>query len=85
MTGAITRRIAWLACLSVAVAAQPVKAQAVQEYRYEPDAIYTIRAGLGITTQIELSPSERIVDYSTGFSNGRDADRAGTGRPRLAR
>lgn len=75
MTGAITRRIAWLACLSVAVAAQPVKAQAVQEYRYEPDAIYTIRAGLGITTQIELSPSERIVDYSTGFSNGWDLTR----------
>lgn len=45
-------------------------AQAVQEYEYAPDRIYPVRTGLGIATQIELSPDEEIVDYSTGFSNG---------------
>ena len=46
------------------------QAQAVQEYEYAPNRIYAVRTGLGITTQIELSPDETVVDYSTGFSNG---------------
>ncbi|TBR12755.1 MAG: type IV secretion system protein VirB9 [Lysobacter sp.] len=46
------------------------QAQAVQEYEYAPNHIYPVRTGLGITTQIELSPDETVVDYSTGFSNG---------------
>jgi type IV secretion system protein VirB9 len=46
------------------------KAEAVHEYVYEPDRIYTVRTGLGITTQIELSPFEKVLDYSTGFSSG---------------
>ena len=50
-------------------------AQAVQEYEYEPERIYTVRAGLGITTQIELSPEEKILDFSTGFSSGWDLSR----------
>ena len=45
-------------------------AQVVQQYDYQPDRIYPVRAGLGITTQIELSPNEKILDYSTGFSGG---------------
>lgn len=53
----------------------PARAQAVQEYEYVPNRIYPIRAGLGITTQIELSPSEKILDYSTGFSSGWDLTR----------
>lgn len=53
----------------------PARAQAVQEYEYVPNRIYPIRAGLGITTQIELSPSEKIRDYSTGFSSGWDLTR----------
>jgi type IV secretion system protein VirB9 len=32
--------------------------------------VYQVRTGLGITTQIELSPNEKIIDYSTGFSGG---------------
>ncbi len=48
----------------------PVLAQAVDRYLYEKDRIYPVRTGLGLTTQIELSPSEKILDYSTGFSNG---------------
>jgi type IV secretion system protein VirB9 len=48
----------------------PANAQVVQRYEYQPDRIYPVRTGLGITTQIELSPNERILDYSTGFSGG---------------
>jgi type IV secretion system protein VirB9 len=48
---------------------------AVQPYEYQPDRIYTVRTGLGITTQIELSPNEKILDYSTGFSSGWDLTR----------
>lgn len=55
--------------------ALPAHAQVVQEYEYEPDRIYPVRTGLGITTQIELSPHEEIVDYSTGFSAGWDLTR----------
>ena len=47
-------------------------AQVVQEYDYIPDAIYQVRTGLGITTQIELDPNENVVDFSTGFSGGWD-------------
>lgn len=45
-------------------------AQVVEQYEYQPDRIYPVRTGLGITTQIELSPQEKILDYSTGFSSG---------------
>lgn len=48
----------------------PAEAQVVQEYEYEPDRIYPVRTGLGITTQVELSPNEKILDYSTGFTGG---------------
>ena len=56
-------------------AALPAAAQVIQEYEYEPNRIYQVRTGLGITTQIELSPNEEILDYSTGFSNGWDMSR----------
>lgn len=56
-------------------AALPATAQVIQEYEYEPNRIYQVRTGLGITTQIELSPNEQILDYSTGFSNGWDMSR----------
>lgn len=42
----------------------------VDIYEYQPDAAYPVRTGLGITTQIELDPSEKILDYSTGFTSG---------------
>ena len=45
-------------------------AQVITEYPYEPNRVYPVRTGLGITTQIELSPNEKILDYSTGFSSG---------------
>jgi len=55
-----------LAALAGTAAAQ----QGVDTYAYEKDRIYTVRTGLGLTTQIELSPNEKILDYSTGFSSG---------------
>lgn len=45
-------------------------AQVVSEYEYSADRIYPVRTALGITTQIELSPHEKILDYSTGFTSG---------------
>ncbi len=50
-------------------------ADAISQYMYEPDKIYVVRTGLGITTQIELSPNEEIRDYSTGFSTGWEISR----------
>ncbi|WP_049623065.1 TrbG/VirB9 family P-type conjugative transfer protein [Frateuria defendens] len=58
---------AWLIAAGATVAAH---AQAVQPYEYQPDRIYQVRTGLGITTEIELSPNEKILDFSTGFSSG---------------
>src|SRR5690606_22974569 len=63
--------------LLLAGSALPAAAQAIQEYDYQPDSIYQVRTGLGITTQIELSPHEEILDYSTGFSSGWDLNRRG--------
>jgi len=62
-----------LAALAGTAAAQ----QGVDTYAYEKDRIYTVRTGLGLTTQIELSPDETILDYSTGFSSGWELTRRG--------
>lgn len=62
--------LAGILFLAMACVALPVGAQAIQEYEYADNTIYTIRTGLGITTQIELSPDEQILDYSTGFTSG---------------
>src|SRR3546814_16018933 len=75
MNREIVHGLAALACLATSVLALPARAQAIQEYMYEPDKIYTVRTGLGITTQIELSPHEKIIDYSTGFSSGWELNR----------
>jgi type IV secretion system protein VirB9 len=53
----------------------PTMAQVIVEYEYQPNKIYEVRTGLGIMTQIELSPNESIVDYSTGFANGWELNR----------
>ncbi len=54
--------------LALAGTSGSAAASAVQEYRYAPDAIYPVRAALGIATQIELAPDEQIKDFGTGFS-----------------
>lgn len=60
----------WAVAGFVLAWASQASAQAIQEYAYGPNRIYPVRTGLGITTQIELSPNEEILDFSTGFSNG---------------
>lgn len=76
MTGSNLRYcVACLLPLALLMATLPARAQAVQEYVYEPGRIYPIRTGLGITTQIELSPNEKVLDFSTGFSSGWDLTR----------
>lgn len=75
-------KLRWMTLPGVAVVLaigtpSPAGAQVVQQYNYKPNAIYTVRTGLGITTQIELGPTEKILDYSTGFSNGWDLSRRG--------
>lgn len=64
-----------LCVLASMTLARPAFAQVIAEYEYEPDRIYEVRTGLGITTQIELSPSEEILDYSTGFNSGWELNR----------
>jgi len=58
-------------------AAAPAHAQVIQQYTYKANGVYEVHAGLGIATQIVLSPYEKILDYSTGFSNGWDISRRG--------
>jgi type IV secretion system protein VirB9 len=53
----------------------PIGPDTVTTYEYQSDQIYTVHTGLGITTEIELSPNEKILDYSTGFSSGWDLTR----------
>lgn len=62
--------LAWALLLATSCVALPARAQVVQEYEYQPNKIYQVRTGLGITTQIELNPNESVLDYSTGFSSG---------------
>jgi len=61
--------------LLMAGIAMPAAASVIDDYDYVPDAVYQVRAGLGITTQIELSPHEEILDYSTGFGGGWEISR----------
>ena len=65
-----------VAALSIGFAAAGrAHAETVQEYDYAENRVYPVRTGLGIATQIELSPGETVVDYSTGFSNGWEISR----------
>lgn len=44
-------------------------ARTMQEFFFRPDTVYTINTGIGIATQIEISPREQVKDYGTGFSS----------------
>lgn len=46
------------------------QAQEVREIPYRPDQVVRVNTGLGIATQIEISPQEQIKDFGTGFSDG---------------
>ena len=65
------------AALTVATTVAPItaSAQVTTRYEFKPDIVYPVRTGLGITTQIELDPNEKVLDYSTGFSGGWDLTR----------
>ncbi|OSI14511.1 type IV secretion system protein VirB9 [Neisseria dentiae] len=54
-----------------------LNAQTITEYTYGADKVYPVRTGLGLVTQIEISPLEDIKDYSTGLSSGWDLARRG--------
>ncbi|MGJ4804879.1 TrbG/VirB9 family P-type conjugative transfer protein [Luteimonas sp. SDU82] len=71
------RQPVWLPLLLLALlsCAGTARTQVIEEYEYRPDQVYPVRTGLGITTQIELSPHEEILDYSTGFSGGWELSR----------
>lgn len=70
------RKLVAATCIAVAIGSVPVaRAQVIDQYEYAPDKIYPVRTGLGITTQIELNPNEKILDYSTGFSSGWEINR----------
>lgn len=62
--------VAFAVLLAAVEVASPALAQTIQQYTYRPDAIYAVRTGLGLTTAIVLDPNEKILDYSSGFSNG---------------
>lgn len=61
--------------LMASVAILPAGAKVIEEYEYGPDRIYQVRTGLGITTQIELSPHEQVLDFSSGFGGGWEISR----------
>ncbi|GAA6140860.1 TrbG/VirB9 family P-type conjugative transfer protein [Hydrogenophaga sp. 5NK40-0174] len=44
--------------------------QEVREVVYRRDAVVRVNTGLGIATQIEISPQEQIKDFGTGFTDG---------------
>lgn len=71
------RIVFFAGCLLALGAVSLARAQVIQQYTYKANAVYEVHAGLGITTQIVLSPYEKILDYSTGFSNGWDISRRG--------
>lgn len=62
-------------CALAVLAPGLATAQVLTRYQFKPDSIYPVNTGLGITTQIELSPNEKVLDYSTGFSGGWDLTR----------
>lgn len=62
--------LAVMLLLALLCMALPAAAQVIDSYEYVPNHIYTVRTGLGITTQIALDPNEQVLDYSTGFSSG---------------
>ena len=45
-------------------------AQEVRDIHYRPDQVVRVNTGLGIATQIEISPQEQVKDFGTGFSDG---------------
>ena len=68
------RRCLLFAVALLAAALPPLAnaGKAIARYTYDEGGIYTVRAGLGIATTIELDPADPVLDYSAGFSGGWD-------------
>lgn len=64
-----TRQRRALLCL-LPLLPQWVQGGVIQEYHYQPDAVYAVRTGQGIATQIELEADEQVRDFGTGQSGG---------------
>lgn len=47
-----------------------VSAQEIRNVQYKPDQVVRVNTGLGIATQIEISPQEQVTSFGTGFSDG---------------
>ena len=58
------------ALMAGAGALSAAQAQEVREIPYRPDHVVRVNTGLGIATQIEISPQEQVKDFGTGFSDG---------------
>ena len=52
------------------------KAEVVHEYVYDPARIYQVRTGLGITTQIELSPNDPLMFYNVACFYANTGDKS---------
>lgn len=59
----------WMASCALLLSVGAAQAQAVKTYAYTPDAIYPVHTAPGLATQIEISPSEQVRDFGTGFSS----------------
>ncbi|MBA4263879.1 MAG: type IV secretion system protein VirB9 [Comamonadaceae bacterium] len=57
-------------CLSVGLWTSNAHAQSVRNVLYQPDQVVRVKTGLGIATQIEISPQEQVSSFGTGFSDG---------------
>ena len=75
MNRSVLWRLGAILCIAATAAPSAATAQVLTRYQFKPDSIYPVNTGLGITTQIELSPNEKVLDYSTGFSGGWDLTR----------
>ncbi len=56
--------------MAVALPAAQAQVQEVREVVYRRDDVVRVNTGLGIATQIEISPQEQVKDFGTGFSDG---------------
>ena len=65
----------FLCIASLLVTNYATNAQEIKQIAYSSDQIYPVFTGLGIATQIEISPQEEVKDFGTGFSSGWDLSR----------
>lgn len=59
-----------LVAMAASVWTGAAHAQEVREVPYRQDQVVRVNTGLGIATQIEISPQEQVKDFGTGFSDG---------------